>query len=91
MMLPLSEAEAAFRKSEDGASFIASKDGLCGFKCCVSLAYKMAYDKVKGITRTEDAISPIVKEKIVDEIEKAMDNASLKSENHPFNGTSHEV
>ena len=71
-MLPLSEAEAAFRKSEDGASFIASKEGLCGFKCCVSLAYKMAYDKVKGITRTEDAISPIVKEKIVDEIEKAV-------------------
>ena len=27
----------------------------------------------------------------VDEIEKAMDNAPLKSENHPFNGTSHEV
>ncbi len=71
-MLPLSEAEAAFRKSEDGASFIASKDGLCGFKCCVSLAYKMAYDKVKGTTRTEDAISPIVKDKIVDEIEKAV-------------------
>lgn len=71
-MLPLSEAEAAFRKSEDGASFIASKDGLCGFKCCVSLAYKMAYDKVKGTTRTEDAISPIVKERIVDEIEKAV-------------------
>ena len=71
-MLPLSEAEAAFRKSEDGASFIASKEGLCGLKCCVSLSYKMAYDKVKGITRTEDAISPIVKEKIVDEIEKAV-------------------
>lgn len=70
-MLPLSEAEAAFRKCEDGASFIASKEGLCGFKCCVSLAYKMAYDKVKGTTRTEDAISPIVREKIVDEIEKA--------------------
>ncbi len=27
----------------------------------------------------------------VDEIEKAMDNAPLKSENHPFKGTSHEV
>ncbi len=71
-MVPLSEAEAAFRSSEDGAAFIASKEGLCGFKCCVSLAYKMAYDKVKGTTRTEDAISPIVKEKIVDEIEKAV-------------------
>ncbi len=71
-MLPLSEAESAFRRSENGASFIASKEGLCGFKCCVSLAYKMAYDKVKGTTRTEDAISPIVKEKIVDEIEKAV-------------------
>ena len=71
-MVPLSEAEAAFRNSENGAAFIASKEGLCGFKCCVSLAYKMAYDKVKGTTRTEDAISPIVKEKIVDEIEKAV-------------------
>ena len=71
-MLPRSEAEVAFRNSEDGAAFIASKEGLCGFKCCVSLAYKMAYDKVKGTTRTEDAISPIVKEKIVDELEKAV-------------------
>ncbi len=71
-MVPLSEAEVAFRNSEDGAAFIASKEGLCGFKCCVSLAYKMAYDKVKGTTRTEDAISPIVKEKIVDELEKAV-------------------
>ena len=71
-MVPLSEAEAAFRNSEDSAAFIASKKGLCGFKCCVSLAYKMAYDKVKGTTRTEEAISPIVKEKIVDEIEKAV-------------------
>ena len=71
-MVPLSEAEAAFRKCENGAVFIASKEGLCGFKCCVSLAYKMAYDKVKGTTRTEDAISPIVREKIVDEIEKAV-------------------
>ena len=71
-MVPLSEAEEAFRRSEAGASFIASKEGLCGFKCCVALAYKMAYDKVKGTTRTEDAISPIVKEKIVDEIEKAV-------------------
>ncbi|MBR2939786.1 MAG: hypothetical protein IKC14_00590 [Kiritimatiellae bacterium] len=71
-MVPLSEAEAAFRKCENGAAFIASKEGLCGFKCCVSLAYKMAYDKVKGTTRTEDAISPIVREKIVDEIEKAV-------------------
>ena len=71
-MIPLSEADAAFRRSEDGASFIASKEGLCGFTNCVSLAYKMAYDKVKGTTRTEDAISPIVKEKVVDEIEKAV-------------------
>ena len=71
-MLPLSEADAAFRRSEDGASFIASKEGLCGFKCCVSLAYKMAYDKAKGTTRTEDAISPVIKEKIVDEIKKAV-------------------
>ena len=71
-MVPLPEAEAAFRKSEDGALFIASKEGLCGFKCCVSLAYKMAHDKVEGTTRAEDAISPILKEKIVDEIEKAV-------------------
>ena len=71
-MVPLSEAEVAFRNSDDGAAFIASKEGLCGFNCCVSLAYKMAYDKVKGTSRTEDAISPIVKEKIVDEIEKAL-------------------
>ena len=71
-MLPLSEAEVFFQKSEEGARAISSKEGLCGFRCCVSLAYKMAYDKIKGTTRAEDAVSPIVQEKVVDDIERAI-------------------
>lgn len=71
-MLPLSEAEVFFKKSEEGARVISSKEGLCGFRCCVSLAYKMAYDKIKGTTRAEDAVSPIVQEKVVDDIERAV-------------------
>lgn len=73
-MLPLSEAEVFFKKSEEGARVLSSrsKDGLCGFKCCVSLAYKMAYDKIKGTTRAEDAVFPIVQEKVVNDIERAV-------------------
>lgn len=71
-MLPLSQAEEYFQQSVDGGSFIASKNGLCGFKCCVSLAYKMAYDKMKNTNRTGEAIEPLVKEKISVPIEKAI-------------------
>lgn len=71
-MLPLSQADECFQQSVEGANFIASKEGLCGFKCCVSLAYKMAYDKAKGTNRTGEAIEPLVKEKISAPIEKAI-------------------
>lgn len=71
-MLPLSEAEEHFRDAEQGAGFIASSDGLCGFKVCASLAYKMAYDMVKGTQRTEEAINPIVDARVVAPIEEAV-------------------
>lgn len=71
-MLPLSRADEYFQQSVEGGSFIASKEGLCGFKCCVSLAYKMAYDKIKDTDRTGEAIEPLVKAKISAPIEKAI-------------------
>ena len=71
-MLPLSQADEYFQQSVEGGNFIASKEGLCGFKCCVSLAYKMAYDKIKDTNRTGEAIEPLVKAKISAPIEKAI-------------------
>ena len=70
-MLPLAEAEPHFKEAEQGAEFIASREGLCGFKVCVKLAYKMAYDKIKKTNTAEDAIVPVVTEKIVRPIEKS--------------------
>jgi hypothetical protein len=72
-MLPLSDAEYFLKESENGVAFISSRDGLCGFGSCVVLAYKMAYDKIKGTKKVEDAISPIVQTNIVDYIERAFD------------------
>lgn len=69
-MIPLSEAEICFSTCKDGARFIASKEGLCGFKVCASLAYKMAYDKVKKTNRTEDAIVPVVKERLIPHLQE---------------------
>lgn len=71
-MLQLAKAEDAFARAEQGADFIASRDGLCGFKICAKLAYKMAYDKVKGTHRAEDAINPVVSARIVAPIEDAV-------------------
>ena len=71
-MLPLAAAEEAFARAKQGADFIASSDGLCGFKVCGKLAYKMAHDKIKGTHRTEDAINPIVSDRIVAPIEDAV-------------------
>ena len=72
-MLPLSDAEYFLKESEKGVVFVSSKNGLCGFKSCVALSYKMAYDKIKGTKKVEDAISPIVQTNIVDYIERAFD------------------
>ena len=71
-MLPLADAEKSFQDSMGGARFLASRDGLCGFKVCVSLAYKMAYDKLKGTTRTADAIEPLVLSRICEPMEEAV-------------------
>lgn len=71
-MLPFSDAEESFARAERGADFIASSDGLCGFKVCGKLAYKMAYDKIKSTHRAEDAINPIVTDRIVTPIEDAV-------------------
>lgn len=71
-MMPLAKAEEAFASAEQGADFIASRDGLCGFKICGKLAYKMAYDKIKGTHRAEDAINPVVSARIVAPIEDAV-------------------
>lgn len=71
-MLPLSVAEAHFKTAEEGADFIASREGLCGFKVCAVLAYKMAYDKVKKTNRTEEAIAPVVASHIEKPIEMAV-------------------
>ena len=69
-MLPLTEAEPHFKEAEQGAEFIASREGLCGWKVCFKLACKMAYDKIKKTNTAEDAIVPVVTEKIVRPIEK---------------------
>lgn len=71
-MLPLSMAEAHLKTAEEGADFIASREGLCGFKVCAVLAYKMAYDKVKKTNRTEEAIAPVVASHIEKPIEMAV-------------------
>lgn len=71
-MLPLSVAEAHFKTAKEGADFIASREGLCGFKVCAVLAYKMAYDKVKKTNRTEEAIAPVVASHIEKPIEMAV-------------------
>ena len=71
-MLPLSEAEECFGRAEEGVNFIASREGLCGFSACGKLAYKMAYDKIKGTHRAEDAINPVVSARIVAPIEDAV-------------------
>jgi hypothetical protein len=58
--LPPVEATDAFEKAHEGVAFIASAKGLCGWQVCLSLAYKMAYDQVKGTSRVEEAIAPVV-------------------------------
>ncbi len=70
--LPLADAEACFRRSESGVDFLCSREGLCGFKCSVALAYKIAWDKCKGTRRTEEAIQPLVESNVVSHVSAAI-------------------
>ena len=92
--LPLADGEKEFQKAEDGAKFLASKEGLCGYKALASLAYKMADDKIKHTKRVEEALEPLVashfKEPINNSIivyEKWMEkfDAALIAETQVFN------
>lgn len=71
-MLPLSEAEECFGRAEKGVDFIVSGDGLCGFKACGKLAYKMAYDKINETHRAEEAVNSIVSERVVAPVSDAV-------------------
>lgn len=70
--LPLETGEEAIRRAYDGVAFLASRDGLCGFGVCVSLAHKMGYDKIKGTSRTEEAIRPVLQEHLVTPLSEAI-------------------
>lgn len=62
--VPPYDATQAFKTAREGVEFIASKEGLCGWRVCISLAYKMAYDEVKGTSKAEEAIAPVVAEHV---------------------------
>lgn len=70
-MLPLPAAASHFETAREGADFIASREGLCGFKVCAVLAYKMAYDKFKKTNRAQEAIEPVVTSRIDEPLRKA--------------------
>lgn len=70
--MPLADAERCFRNSEDGVRFLASREGLCGFKSLAVLAWKMAYDKCKGTQRAEEALQPLVQSNVVEHVEGAV-------------------
>lgn len=62
--LPLETAETALKRARDGVDFLASREGLCGWKTCVALAYKMAYDKLKKTNKTEEVLVPLLHQHI---------------------------
>lgn len=69
--IPSYDAMQAFKTAREGVEFIASKEGLCGWKVGVSLAYKIAYDEVKGTSKAEEAIAPIVTQYVEAPLAKA--------------------
>ena len=71
-MIPLADADRDFGAARQGIDFLASREGLCGFKASCSLAYKLAYDQVKGTTRAHDAIVPVVEASVLGPVERAV-------------------
>lgn len=71
-LLPPCEAVKSLEECHRGIDFLSSRDGICGFGACVNITYKMAYDKIKGTTRTEEAIEPLLSQYIVSPLSVAM-------------------
>ena len=66
------DVDRDFADARQGVDFLLSRDGLCGFKASCTLAYKFAYDRVKGTTRAQDAIVPLVSAHVLGPVERAV-------------------
>lgn len=66
------DVDRDFADARQGVDFLLSRDGLCGFKASCALAYKFAYDQVKGTTRAQDAIVPLVSAHVLGPVERAV-------------------
>lgn len=71
-MISCPEIDNLFKKAEEGVDFVSGKEGLCGYKVLASLAYKIAYDKIRGTNLTEQAIQPIITAHVVEPLTNAV-------------------
>ena len=54
-----------FQKAREGAAFVCSGGGLCGWSVCAKLAYKMAVDKVKGTDAAERSVAAVLESRVL--------------------------
>jgi len=66
------DVDRDFADARQGVDFLLSRDGLCGFKASCALAYKFAYDQVKGTSRAQEAIEPLVSAHVLGPVERAV-------------------
>ncbi len=71
--VPAADAINEMERARAGAAFLVTADGLCNWKTCGTLAYKMAYDMVKGTTRFDEALTFRLEEHILAPILAAME------------------
>lgn len=92
-MISCPEIDNLFKKAEEGVDFVSGKEGLCGYKVLLSLAYKIAYDKIRGTNLTEQAIQPIITAHVVEPLTNAVNVyerqlakfcSELQAEDHAF-------
>ena len=56
-LFPYAEIHDRYLKAKEGTKFTASREGLFGYKTLVQLAYKFAYDEVKGKATASSVIA----------------------------------
>ncbi len=71
--IPFADAQVAIEAAHTGARFLASKEGLCGYKALSGMACKLAYDKIKEANTFDAFVNPLFECHVMRHVQDAVE------------------
>ncbi len=71
--IPFADAQSSLDAARAGTTFLASGDGLCGYKALSGMAYRLAWDKFKNTNTFEDLVNPPLERHVMTHVKDAVE------------------